>query len=586
MLETNFILMNGPEMRFSSASCSVVRCFFLFIQIMRYSVFFLCVCTLFSASFACASDAYLKIDDNVFGQGIMRQRGRECLVITPAHVVEDAFKIEATTADRSSFAAEMLELFPGDIAVLRLAGDNSPLCRSASWSSKSSLAVLLETEKQGELRTMLADGSIRITDVDIVGYDKFRYINVRPSNKEDALAKGASGSPLYIAGQLAGMLLSVKNDIGNVIRQDALTNTLSLFFKETVPSTTKSQPQVNKAAKENGAGKKSADEVEFSGVIAKSAVNVHSLQLQENSPVRIHFLETGDPEKFTFEIWDSGRKVVLRNPARHFKGTESVTLVFTPPASDMYSMYISGTEGEGKYRFKISSIASDAQLRGEERVLQLGGSAVSGIIANGARAEYRISLEKNSPIRLSFFATGEQGKFCVELFDSHEKRVLRSPPQPQSYSGTDTFTLPFTPPQTDTYLLRIGGTEGEGKYTFKTSPIAFDTQLRGEGNVIQLGDPPAEGVVAQGAVAEYRITVEANNPIRLNFSPTGDRGKYNVEILDGTGKAVYMDPYKRYSGLETISLPFAPSKSDRYVVRIIGIEGECRYALAATRLAE
>lgn len=553
---------------------------------MRYTTFIPCLGILLFARFVCASDVYLKMDDNVFGQGIMRQRGHECLVITPAHVVEDALKIEATTADRSTYPAETLELFPGDIAVLRLGGDNAPPCRSASWSSKSSLAVLLETEKQGELRTMLADGSIRITEVDIVGYDKFRNINVRPRNREDGLAKGASGSPLYIGGQLAGMLLSVQNDIGHVIRQDALTNTLSLFFKETVSASPKTQPQIAKPAKDSGAGKKNAGEVEFAGMIAKSAVNVHSLQLEENSPIRIQFLETGDPEKFTFEIWDSGRKVLLRNPARHFKGTESATLVFTPPVSDIYSMYLSGTEGEGRYRFKITSIAADTQLRGEERVLQVGSGPVSGIIAHGARAEYRIALEKNSPIRLSFFATGEPGRYSVELFDSHEKRVLRSPSPPQSYSGTDTFTLPFTPPQTDTYLLRIVGAEGEGKYAFKTSAIAFDAQLRGEGNVLQIDDLPVEGVVAQGAVAEYRIAVEAGNPIRLNFSPTGDRGRYNVEILDGTGKAVYMDPYKRYSGLETITLPFAPSKSDRYVVRIVGLEGECRYALAVTHLKE
>lgn len=554
---------------------------------MRYPICLPCVCILFFARLVGASDVYLKVDDNVFGQGIMRQRGHECLVITPAHVVEDALKIEATTANRSTWPAEMLELFPGDIAVLRLGGDNAPLCRSASWSSKSSLAALLETEKQGELRTMLADGSIRITAVDIVGYDKFRNINVRPSNREDGLAKGASGSPLYIGGQLAGMLLSVQNDIGHVIRQDALTNALSLFFKETASASPRMQPQPAKPAKDSGNGKNNAaGEVTFAGVIAKSAVNVHSLHLEENSPIRIQFLETGDPEKFTFEIWDSGRKVLLRNPARHFKGTESVTLVFTPPTSDMYSMYIAGTEGEGRYKFKVVSIAADTQLRGEERVLQVGGNTVSGIIAHGARAEYRIALEKNSPIRLSFLATGEPGRFGVELFDSHEKRVLRSPSPPQSYGGTDTFSLPFTPPQTDTYLLRIVGTEGEGKYAFKTSAIAFDAQLRGEGNVLQIDDLPVEGVVAQGAVAEYRIAVEAGNPIRLNFSPTGDRGKYNVEILDGTGKAVYMDPYKRYSGLETITLPFAPSKSDRYVVRIVGLEGECRYALAVTRLKE
>jgi len=532
-----------------------------------------------------ASDVYLKIDANEFGQGVFRQRGRDCLIIAPTHVVENAFKIEVTTSERVQYSAEVLESFPGDISILRTINEGELLCRHTNWSGKINVNGLLEREKQGELRTMLADGSIRITDVDIIGYDKYRNINVRPQNREDAIAKGASGSPLYIAGQFAGLLLSVKNDIGNVIRLDALANTLSLFFGDTLPV---SKPVMvpsssTKRSNVDSPEKTMANEQEFSGAIAQSAVTVHTIKLEENSPIRIQFSATGDAEKFSFEIWDSTRRVVYRNPSQQHSGSESFTIPFTPPKNDTYSFHLTGTKGEGRYRFTTSAITADAQLRGEANVLQLGGNAGAGVIAQGAVAEYRINLEENSPVRLSFFATGDQGKYTVELLNSTGKTVFRNPSR--QYSGTEAFTLPFTPPVSDTYAVHIIGTEGESKYKVKIGLLALDAQLRGEANVLQVGDPAVEGIVAPGAVAEYRLKVDANNPIQLNLSATGDQGAYKIEILDSTGKAVYFDPYKRYRGTETATIPFATLKNDLYVVRLTGTEGECRYSLNSTRPA-
>jgi len=546
--------------------------------------FFFITCFLVHPSLA--SDAYLKVDNNEFGQGIFRQRGRECLVIAPTHVVENAFKVDITTAERGNYSAEVLESFPGDISVLRFVNENMLPCRSITWSGKANVNALLEIEKQGELRTMLADGSIRITEVDIVGYDKYRNINVRPRNHEDAIVKGASGSPLFIAGQFSGILLSVKKDIGNVLRLDALTNTLSLFFGDSLQSVKQGAIPVGVAKKTNvsAQGKGGAEALEFSGVIAKSAVAAHTMKLVGNSPVRIIFTATGDSEKFNFEIWDSTRKIVYRNPAKQYSGTESFSVPFTPPENDIYSIHITGTEGEGTYKVKIAPIVSDAQLRSEENVLQLGGNAVTGTIAQGAVAVYRVNLEENSPVRLSFLATGDQEKYTVEIVNSTGKSVYRN--ASRHYSGTESFTLPFTPPASDVYSLTIKGTEGEGRYNFNIGTIASNAQLRGGANLLQVGDNAVEGVVAQGAVAEYRLMVEANAPIRLNFFATGDNGKYKVEILDATGKAVYLDPYRRYSGTETVTIPFATLKSDLYFVRILGAEGECRYALNVTRTQE
>ena len=549
------------------------------------TVFFLFFLKCFFVSSALASDVYIKVGNNEVGQGVMRQRGSECLIVTPAHVVENAFNIEMTIADRTKYSAEILELFPGDISVLRFGGNDSSVCRNASWSDATNLSILLEVEKHGELRTMLADGSMRITPVDIVAYDKYRNINIRPKNRTDAIAKGASGSLLYIAGKLSGMLLFVKDDIGNVIRQDALTNTLALFFGETNQTGRPSALLSNqvKTVAPSSQDKVPSTEQEFSGVIVQSAAAEHHIKLEANSPIRLIFSATEGRGKYNIELLDSNRRIVYRDAFKWYSGTEIVTAPFTAPKSDTYSLHITGTEGEVKYTVKIQPIALDTQLRSDANVIHVGGNAVAGVIAKGAIAAYRIKLEANSPIRLIFSATGDQGQYKVEILDSTGKTVYQAPSK--RYSGTETATVPFTALKNDTYSLHVVVTEGEGKYALKTLAIASDAQLRGEANVVQVDGVAVEGVIAQGALAEYRLKLEANTPIRLIFTATGDPEQYNVELLDATGKIVYRDPYNRLSGKETATLPLNVSKSDTYSLRIIGTEGEGRYSLNIIRTA-
>ena len=548
------------------------------------TAFFFLSISLAQTSFS--SDAYIKVDDNQVGQGILRQRGLECLLITPAHVVENALKIDITLADKTKYSADILELLPGDISVLRIRSGEPAMCGHASWSDNTDLNALLEKETQGELRTRLADGSIRITPVDIIGYDQYQSINVRPKNTSDRIEKGESGSSLYITGRFSGMLLSVKDDIGNVIRQDALANTLSMFFADSHQAGNHGAQPLNAKipARSPVQEKAPAEEKKFSGIIAESAAAGHPVRLEENCPVLLKLPATGYKEKYTVEIWDSARKVVYRNPGKNYSGTESAHIIFTPLKTDTYSLHITGTEGEGMYTVEIQTLAYDSQLRSPKNIIHIGDSTLEGVIAQGAVAEYRLRLEANSPIRLEFPATGDSEEYRIEILDSTGKTVYRNPDT--HYSATETASIPFTAPRNDVYSLHLIGTEGEGKFAVKTISIALNSQLRGEANVIQIGGNTVEGVIAQGAIVEYRFELEAYSPIRLNFTATGDHGKFNVEILDSTKNMVYKDPYKHYSGTESAIIPFTASKKDTYLIRLIGIEGECKYSLNIARTAE
>jgi len=542
-------------------------------------ILFSCTVSLFIAPPAMASDVYIKTDDNEIGQGIFRQRGTECLVITPLHVIDNAFKIDVTLADKRKFAAEMIESFPGDISVLRIMPNDSISCKNSKFLNDTQVDTLLDVEKHGELRTMLADGSIRIIAVNIVGYDKFRNIHVTPQDTSANFTKGESGSPLYIAGHFSGILLSVNNNVGNIIRSDALSQTVSLFFNDKSKNTTPNiHPKKSDATVDQPVRKQmAANEQEFSGVIAKSAVVEHKIKLEGNSPVRLSFLPTGDNEHFNIEILDSARRIVFQNRNNPFSGADSVKIPFTPPTNDVYSIFIVGAKGEGKYAFKVTPITTNAQLRGESNAIHIGGSAVHGIIAHGAVAEYHVQLEENSPIRLHLPATDDQVRYSLDVVDAAGKSVYRDPSK--QYSATDSVATPFTPPKNGSYSIRIKGTEGEGAYSLQLLPIASNAQLRGEANVLLIGETAAEGSIAQGAVAEYRLQLEAVRPVRFHFSASGDPGKYTVEVIDSTGVAVYLNPSKRYNGTETFAIPFTAPKTDTYVLRILGMEGECRYSV-------
>jgi hypothetical protein len=525
-----------------------------------------------------ASDIYLKVDDNEFGQGILRPRGNECLIITPAHVVENGFTIEATTAEQIHSPAELLELFPGDISVLRLKTDVPISCRRPSWPDHRTLNRLLATEKEGELQTMLADGSIRKTPVKIVGYDQYRNISIRPLNAEDALAKGFSGSPLFIGGQCAGMLLSIDNGLGRCIRQDALVNTLALFFADTGPSPGQPSQPPQQPAHTASSPPTKPETLHFSNTLLNHVTKEHHLQLNQNSPIHIALLPTGDQVRYAIELVDSSHRISCSYSLKSTLDHE-ITVPCTPLATDTFVLRVIGTGGEGRYNLRISPLVSDTNLRSADNILQVDGESQSGTIAKAAVAEYRVKLFANSPVRLVQQPTGEGFGYQLELTDSRGKTVLRLP----SVAKPDQagLRIPWTPPGTDTYTLQIRGKEGVGPYAIALEAIAFDAQLRGRANVLQQGGRAMGGAIATGAVAEYRFSAEAYTPMRFNFAATdGQDGHFTVEVWDSEGMLIFRDPHRHFSGRESAVLPFTVSKAGAYILRLIGLDGETGYTIS------
>ncbi|HEY6806166.1 MAG TPA: hypothetical protein VI306_21485 [Pyrinomonadaceae bacterium] len=88
------------------------------------------------------------------------------------------------------------------------------------------------------------------------------------------------------------------------------------------------------------------------------------------------------------------------------------------------------------------------------------GESKSGMIAEQQTIDFRFDADKNTPVIVSAQAEGSC-RFDVQIFDSQGfplKRVIVT----SGSSAPD--TLPFTPPKSGSYILRIKGMNNFGKY--------------------------------------------------------------------------------------------------------------------------
>ncbi len=183
-----------------------------------------------STSVTQASDVLIMVDETR-GQGILQQRGDECLIITPKHVVEDAesFDIELVFPDRSIGTAVLVERFAEDVAVLRPHDVSNLFCEDQPFSDIA-ISEFLPRNEQGTLRMLDSDGSTQLLQVNIEGFDAYKTIRIIPTDPNTPIQQGFSGSRLYIEGQLVGMLTSVEEGIGVVIQSTTLNAVVDPFF--------------------------------------------------------------------------------------------------------------------------------------------------------------------------------------------------------------------------------------------------------------------------------------------------------------------------------------------------------------------
>jgi len=178
---------------------------------------------------ATAQPVFVQGDED--GQGFLRQRGNDCYLVTPQHVLGQA-REAVLTGDRAQRHNATLERsYDPDLAILRI--DTLDDCPTR-FPDGGALNRLLNQSTKARLSTRSSSGALQQVAVEILGSDD-RFIRVRGANGEQ-LFRGMSGSPLMIGGSTAGMLQTVNadNGTGMVLRQDHMSRVLESWFPKTV----------------------------------------------------------------------------------------------------------------------------------------------------------------------------------------------------------------------------------------------------------------------------------------------------------------------------------------------------------------
>jgi len=187
------------------------------------------------------------VEAGEIGQGFLVKRLDSCYLITPEHVVNDAFfaSITTGTASRSQGDATAIQTLGYDLAIMGVTGNAQQQCGATYTNFVDTTANILKSLKsatQLSVSTIGPDGSRSLTPASIASVDLLR-LYIQPKDANTPFLQGMSGSLVYFDDVPVGMLQSVDSSTaqGVVLRIDRLLETINPFFNDGL-SITSEQP--------------------------------------------------------------------------------------------------------------------------------------------------------------------------------------------------------------------------------------------------------------------------------------------------------------------------------------------------------
>jgi hypothetical protein len=189
---------------------------------------------------------------------------------------------------------------------------------------------------------------------------------------------------------------------------------------------------------------------------------------------------------------------------------------------------------------------------------------MEGRIAKNQVLEFKFIGEANSPIEFSQVPSDERVDFKLEIINAKRKVEYSN-----NFISPQGKAFAFTPSKSGKYTVRVTGTSGHGSFTFNVRQWALNAELRGEGNVLEMGDELSSRL-AYNAVVEFHFQGEANSPIEFSQVPSDERVDFKLEIINAKRKVEYSNNFISPQGK---AFAFTPSKSGKYTVRVTGTRG-------------
>lgn len=187
---------------------------------------------LFNVSAFTQETVYIKASE--FGRGILKERGGQCFVIAPFHVVAESME-DTITVIGDKFVeskAVYVKAFTSDLAVLRIIGGGEQYC--AFWEVPEDFTNIVKDSYEGYIDLRNAYGSTNKLKIYVDEADD-GVITIHPQKNGGNFAKGMSGSSLFTKYQgkkvYLGMLQQVAEGKGYVLQADNIDRILIEFFE-------------------------------------------------------------------------------------------------------------------------------------------------------------------------------------------------------------------------------------------------------------------------------------------------------------------------------------------------------------------
>jgi hypothetical protein len=192
----------------------------------------------FTASLALSSPISVFVDAGTeIGQGLLVSHNQNCHLITPAHVVSGTSFVYLSGRGGKPPLGDGIGgmVFGYDLSVLDVEGELFSQCGQPFDSVNRKIEKYLVVDSLGEVNIVNQDGSVYRVPVAIVD-QSLTYLKIKPTDVSDQFLKGMSGSLLTVQGEAIGMLMSVSDGVGNVLRTDRLLETITPYFRNTKAS--------------------------------------------------------------------------------------------------------------------------------------------------------------------------------------------------------------------------------------------------------------------------------------------------------------------------------------------------------------
>lgn len=178
---------------------------------------------------------------------------------------------------------------------------------------------------------------------------------------------------------------------------------------------------------------------------------------------------------------------------------------------------------------------------------------------------FPIAMQANSPVE--FILTGvpsNELKYQVAILDKRENVFYQD-----EFWSTRNYKFAFTPQESEQLTVRFKGVRGFGEIDIQLKDYAFDAELRGQGNVLDIPGK-LESKIARSATAEYVLNAEKNSPVLFKLNKRDKEFKYAVRILNDANKSLW---YDEFWSTREYSFAFTPPESQQLTVRVTGEQG-------------